>query len=158
MTSLTSLYLNSSTTQLANLLGIGANQGSTQQAGSANDSFAALLAQSLATQSPAQSTASTAATNSSGSSSLSTDLTALGQALSSGNLAAAQQAFQSMQTDLQGTTGTQQAHHHHHHHQDQDAASSASTASTTTQAASATQGGSSGTSLLDLLMATTQTA
>jgi len=85
-------------------------------------------------------------------------MTALGQALSSGNLAAAQQAFQALQTDLQGsTTGAQQAHrHHHHHHQDQDAAGSAGSAA---QAATDTgaQAGTSST-LLELLMASSQTA
>ena len=40
-------------------------------------------------------------------------LQALGQALSSGNLSAAQSAFATLQQDMQNAA---QAHHHHHHH------------------------------------------
>jgi hypothetical protein len=95
----------------------------------AMDAFAALFAQTLALQVQApnaatatagqgttSTTSATQATSAtSGSSSVSSDLAALGQALSSNNLAAAQQAFQSLQTDLQGTQQTQHHHHHHHH-------------------------------------------
>jgi hypothetical protein len=155
--------MNNSMAQLANLLGTGANQGSTPAAGSANDSFAALFAQTLAAQSTAQtaglassasgSTASTSAQTSSGSSqsSLGTDLNSLSQALASGNLSAAQLAFQSLQSDLQGVTGStgaQETHHHHHHHGGEAAA--APTAATTTAASSTS---ASQTSVLDQLSA-----
>jgi hypothetical protein len=44
---------------------------------------------------------------------LSTDMKALGTALQSGNLSAAQSAFSKVQQDMQGA---QKGHHHHHHH------------------------------------------
>jgi hypothetical protein len=105
--------------------------GSSQDPQSAMNAFAALLAESMAlqTQSQAQGTnlagASSASTGtagvqgltSAGQTTASSDLSALGQALAGGNLAAAQQAFQTLQTDLQSVQqGTQQTHHSHHHH------------------------------------------
>ena len=126
--------------------------GSTQGTDPANSAFAALFAQTLAQTTQAPNAAQTTA--SSGQASVSADMTTLGQALASGNLAAAQQAFQSLQNDLGGSVGATPAHHHHHHHLTSGTASD--TAST--QAASATASTGTGTDatsssqLLSLLM------
>jgi len=113
--------------------------GSAQSANPATDPFSALLAQMVAGQSQAQTAgqSSTAiqAAGSSGQTSVSTDLNALGQALSSSNLAAAQQAFESLQTDLQSA---QKAHHHHHHPQSGYSQSPATQGADATQAVAGT--------------------
>jgi hypothetical protein len=84
-------------------------------------------------------------------------MSTLSQALASGNLSAAQLAFQSLQSDLQNTqaSGATQGHHHHHHPAaTQDASSSTATAAVSgTQAAtSSTTGTSSVSQMLSLLM------
>jgi len=54
-------------------------------------------------------------------------------ALQSGNLTEAQQAFTSLQQDIQNTQNAGQVHHHHHHHYPQNAtASTGSDGSTST--------------------------
>ena len=66
-------------------------------------------------------TATTVTTGASGaSSSLGQDLTALIQAVQSGNLSGAQQDLTQLETDAQNQLGQfgQVAHHHHHHHGD----------------------------------------
>jgi hypothetical protein len=106
------------------LQGPGSTQAPPEAANSANDSFAALLAQTLDKQAQAQTTGqasspSAMSTSASGQSSVTADLSTLGQALASGNIAAAQQAFQALQSDIQSTQpadGTQQALHHHQQH------------------------------------------
>jgi len=61
------------------------------------------------------STSGTSSSNSAASgNSLDTDLTALGQALQSGSMSSAQDAFAKLQQDLQSTQQGQ-GHHHHHH-------------------------------------------
>ncbi len=117
------------------------------------DAFAALFAQALALQCQAQTAGTTGAaststgttgvqsTATSGQTAISSDLGTLSQALSGGNLAAARQAFQSLQNDLQNDLqGAQQTHHHHHHHhswataqsgQDGQGASTSGTGTTT---------------------------
>jgi hypothetical protein len=84
-------------------------------------------------------------------------MSTLSQALASGNLSAAQLAFQSLQSDLQNTqaSGATQGHHHHHHPAaTQDASSSTATAAVSgTQAAtSSTTDTSSVSQMLSLLM------
>ena len=106
------------------LQGPGSTQAPPEASNSANDSFAALLAQTLDKQSQAQTTGqasspSAMSTSASGQSSVTADLSTLGQALASGNIAAAQQAFQALQSDIQSTQpadGTQQALHHPQQH------------------------------------------
>jgi hypothetical protein len=106
------------------LQGPGSTQAPPELGNSANDSFAALLAQTLDKQSQAQTTGQASSptamsTSASGQSSVTADLSTLGQALASGNIAAAQQAFQALQSDIQSTQpadGTQQALHHHQQH------------------------------------------
>jgi hypothetical protein len=93
---------------------LGASQGTPQGTGSANDAFAALFQAAMGNPAQAQ---TTAATSSASSTSAASDFSALGQALASNNLSAAQQAFQSLQTDLQGAQEGGKAHHHHHHAQ-----------------------------------------
>jgi len=131
---------------------------STQPATSANDTFAAMFAQMMATLSPAQNAGTTApsSTSTQGATSVSSDLSTLSQALASGNLSAAQLAFQSLQSDLQNTqaSGATQGHHHHHHHgAAQNAAATGTTAVTGAPAATSSQTDSTSTSqLLSLLM------
>ena len=64
-----------------------------------------------------------------------TDYNNLASALSSGDLTAAQQAFTSLQQDIQNTQNAGQVHHHHHHHhypQNATATSTGSDGSTST--------------------------
>jgi len=136
--------------QLNALQATGSSPSSTQGTGSANDSFSALLSQLLNGQNQAQTAVQASSTGqsnaSSGRAAVSADMSALGQALSSGNIAAAQQAFQSLQTDIQDTA---RIHHHHRHHgggtEDQTQASTTQTGTgaASTQAAS-TQTASTG--------------
>jgi hypothetical protein len=85
-------------------------------------------------------------------------MSTLSQALASGNLSAAQLAFQSLQSDLQNTqaSGATQGHHHHHHPaatQDASSSSTATAAVSGTQAAtSSTTDTSSVSQMLSLLM------
>ncbi|MGA2082302.1 MAG: hypothetical protein ABSH53_17075 [Holophaga sp.] len=124
MSNVTATSANAWLTQATALQGNGSSQGSS----SAMDAFSSLFAQILAMQGQAQSADLTSATgptsgqnatagvqglSGGAQSTVNSDLNTLGQALASGNVAAAQQAFQSLQTDLQGA---QQTHHHHHHH------------------------------------------
>lgn len=62
-----------------------------------------------------QSTTSGASANGSGAS-LNADMTALGQALQSGNISSAQDAYAKLQQDLQSTQQGQGVGRHHHHH------------------------------------------
>jgi hypothetical protein len=121
--------------QLSSQTGAGATQGTSQ----ANDAFAALFQQILAGQASSSATGTTAsaqststASTASAQSSTSSDMNALSQALSAGNISAAQTAFQALQADL---TGTQKSHHHHHH-QDEDTTGQSATSTSTTAAAS----------------------
>jgi hypothetical protein len=97
-------------------------------------------------QTPAQATpASSAASQGTQMSQGGKDLEALANALSSGDLSGAQQAFASLQQDLQGT-GRVRRHHHHHHHGSGSVSSTTPTAGTTTQTdASAAQADSGAT-------------
>ncbi len=76
--------------------------------------------QSIGLAGSSQQTATTTATQAS--SPLDTDLNALGAALKNGDTSGAQQAFATLQKDMQqmrrsqGGQQTQKAHHHHHHH------------------------------------------
>ena len=98
------------------------------------------LMQGLSGSSSAAVASSTGSSSTSGTS-LSQDLTALGSALQSGNLTAAQQAFQTLTQGLQSLQQTQGAHHHHHHHHSQAAvASSSGTDAQTPSTASGTAG------------------
>ena len=94
--------------------GAGKASKASQGSDSAEDAFAALLQQIMANPPQAQTTASASGT--SGQGSLAGDSTAQSQALSAGNIAAAQLALDTQQSD---PTGTQQAHHKHHRHQGQ---------------------------------------
>jgi hypothetical protein len=117
------------------LQGSAANQG----ANSANDPLAALFAQALAQslQAPNSAPAAQASgsgtsaigavTSSASASSISSDWTALSQALSSNNLSAAQLAFQTLQTDVQGIQTTHHRRHHHHASATQGLGATAST-------------------------------
>lgn len=110
------------------------------------------LEQVLQTQAGSNTTSDTnSATNSSTSADpIANDLTALGQALTSGNLNQAQGAFSQLQSDVQTaqqTAGSQsqsqapvEGHHHHHHHGggSSSASSTSTTASTNSSTVSAT--------------------
>jgi hypothetical protein len=78
---------------------------------------------------------------------IATDLAALGQALSSGDLSTAQSDFSKLQNDLQtasqgGATGSGQgvgaSHHHGHHHRAEPAAAADSTDTTDSTATNST--------------------
>ena len=126
--------------------------GSTQGTDSAKSAFAALLATTLAQQSSAQSAGQDTASG--GQSSVSADMATLGKALASGNLSAAQQAFQALHNDLGGGVDSTRTHPHHHHHH--LASGTSATTDAGTQAASATAvpatSAASGSQLLSLLM------
>ena len=112
---------------------------------------------------PSQSQNSTSSTQSSSQSSSSStspivnDFNALGKALQSGDLTAAQSAFSTLQSDLKSqsqssTTGAlmQAMRPHHHHHaaaaQDSDGDSDSTSSSTSTSSSSSTSSTSSSTS------------
>ena len=57
------------------------------------------------------------------------DFATLGQALQSGNLNDAQNAFAQLQTDMQTQKGGYHRHHHHHHEENETSPSSSSNAS-----------------------------
>jgi outer membrane protein assembly factor BamD (BamD/ComL family) len=112
---------------------------------------------------PSQSQNSTSSTQSSSQSSssstnpISNDFNALGKALQSGDLTAAQSAFSTLQSDLKAqtqssTTGAlmQAMRPHHHHHaaatQDSDGDSNSSSSSTSTASSSSTSSSASSTS------------
>ena len=112
---------------------------------------------------PSQSKNSTSSTQSSSQSSSSStnpivnDFNALGKALQSGDLTAAQSAFSTLQSDLKSqsqssTTGAlmQAMRPHHHHHaaaaQDSDGDSDSTSSSTSTSSSSSTSSTSSSTS------------
>jgi hypothetical protein len=63
----------------------------------------------------AQSTQQSSQTSQSGQATIQSDLSAVGQALSSGNLTAAQSAFATLQQDMQSAQQSGQSHHHRHH-------------------------------------------
>ena len=73
----------------------------------------------------------------SGQNQFATDLSALGQALQSGNVTQAQQAFAKLQQDMQSVQG--QHHHHRHHH---GSSSTQSTNSTTSNSSAQSTNGS----------------
>jgi DNA-binding FadR family transcriptional regulator len=119
--------------------------GSALQSGNlsgAQTAFAALQ-QQLQSQS-AQTTQQPSSSNSSSSNPVSSDFQTLSNALQSGNLSDAQNAFAQLQSDLQ----TQRGHGHHHHHGGSRGASSApaqtSTTSSSSSSASDPNGDSSG--------------
>jgi len=114
--------------------------GSTQETGTANNAFAELFQSILDGTASAQKTAST--------SSAASDTNALGQALASGNLSAAQLAFQSLQTDLDAAKKA----HHHHPHQDADITAATQTPATTGSTAVTPVASSTPSGLLNLLM------
>jgi DNA-binding FadR family transcriptional regulator len=108
---------------------------------------------------PSQSQNSTSSTQSSSSSTnpIVNDFNALGKALQSGDLTAAQSAFSTLQSDLKSqrqssTTGAlmQAMRPHHHHHaaaaQDSDGDSDSTSSSTSTSSSSSTSSTSSSTS------------
>ncbi len=70
---------------------------------------------------------------------LAADFSALGKALQSGDLTAAQAAFKQLQLDMQSVGG---ARHHHHHHK--ASATTQNTASTTSSPSVGSTAGSSG--------------
>jgi hypothetical protein len=69
----------------------------------------------------------------------------LGQALGSGDLVRAQQAYSQMQQDVQGAQQTQGHHHHHHHHAVTQAAQSGTSDSSNSSGGSTSTGGSTNT-------------
>ncbi|HTX17728.1 MAG TPA: hypothetical protein VMG34_03625 [Bacteroidota bacterium] len=81
---------------------------------------------------------------------VSADFAALGNALQSGNLSAAQDAMKKLAQDAQSS---QRAHRHHHHHHGSKAASNATAPSSTSTDVTATSGstGSAGTNIDTLL-------
>jgi hypothetical protein len=81
----------------------------------AQSAFAALQ-QALQTQSGTNAAATT--TSAGSNDPIANDLTALGQALSSGNLTQSQSAFSQLQNDIQAApqSGTSRPEEHHHHH------------------------------------------
>lgn len=83
----------------------------------ARQSYAAYQ-QDLQALQPASGTQSVSPAGASGQNSVQGALSSLGQALSSGNLEAAQSAFANLQQDMQAARSGQsgQTHHHHHHH------------------------------------------
>ena len=106
MSSVSSLF--SPLQQPPGLAGPRSAQEATELGAPAKDSFAALLAQSTDNAPQADSAVPAPASETPGSpggkpGTVSADLNTLGQALSLGNIAAAQQAFQSLQADLQDT-------------------------------------------------------
>jgi hypothetical protein len=131
--------------QLANALQSG-NLTGAQQA------FKALQQLQQSNQSGGQS--SNGQQSSTGNNPIQNDFAALGQALSSGNLSAAQSDFSQLKTDMQaagasGASGAQSAHRGHHHRHassasDSDSDSAASTASTTS---ASSQSGSTGSTI-----------
>lgn len=107
----------------------------------------ASLAQELQTQDASSSnTTTTGSASSTSEDPISTDFSALGQALSSGNLTQAQGAFSQLQGDVktaeqtnaaQSQTAPTQTHHHHHHHGGGGSASSTSSSSSSTGSSTA---------------------
>jgi len=92
----------------------------------------------------------TSSTSSNGEQSqVSTDFAALGKALQSGNISAAQDAMKKLAQDMQSS---RRAHHHHHHHGTRAASDTTASSSTSTDV-TATSGstGSAGTSIDTLL-------
>jgi hypothetical protein len=67
-----------------------------------------------------------------------TDLSAVGQALQNGDLSGAQQAFATLQQDMQSVQGQHHYHHHHHH----GSSSTQSTSSATSNSSSQSTNGS----------------
>lgn len=114
--------------------------GSTQETGTANNAFAELFQSILDGTASAQSTSSTT--------SAASDMNALGQALASGNLSAAQLAFQSLQTDLDAARKA----HHLHPHQDADITAATQTGATTGSNAVTPVASTTPSDLLNLLM------
>lgn len=118
----------------------------------AQKAFQALQQLQQSNPSAGQSSTGQAATTSGNA--IQTDFAALGQALSSGNLSAAQSDFSQLKTDMQaagasGASGAQSAHRGHHHRHassasDSDSDSAASTASTTS---ASSQSGSTGSTI-----------
>ncbi len=136
MTTLAALYSTLGINQSATIGAIGTQNGS-----SGGNTFAAMLAQALdpsQAQNAGQTVTTSTQASGSGQNSAATDMANLQQALSSGNLSAAQLAFQALQTDLQGTQTTTQAHHHHHHHHSMGQEASATGSQTSTDTASGT--------------------
>jgi len=129
--------------QLANALQSGNLTG-------AQKAFKALQQLVQGSQSGSQSSGGQPATT--GNNPLQNDFAALGQALSSGNLSAAQSAFSQLQTDMQaadanGASGAKSAHHGHHHHHvssasDSDSSTAGSTASTSSTGSQSASTGS----------------
>jgi outer membrane protein assembly factor BamD (BamD/ComL family) len=104
------------------------------------------LAQELQTQDASSSNTTTTGSASTSDDPISTDFSALGQALSSGNLTQAQGAFSQLQGDVktaeqanaaQSQTAPTQTHHHHHHHGGGGSASSTSSSSSSTGSSTA---------------------
>ncbi len=91
-------------------------------------------------------TGTSGATSSNGTSStVQTDLTSLGQALSSGDLNAAQSAFAKLRSDMQAARvqgmqvqGAHHGRHHHHHAARQSSSTDSSATSATTSATGST--------------------
>ena len=120
------------------------------------------LQQALQTQETSASTANSPSATSSGTDTISNDFTALGQALSSGNLSQAQTAFTQLRSDIQTaqqSAGTpeslteglkalvQGSHHHHHHHGGGESASQNSTATPATVSTDNSTGNGAGSSV-----------
>ena len=107
----------------------------------AQHAFSALQALQPNNTAGAGTTTTSPTSAASGATTLQNDLASLGQALSSGNLTQAQNAFAKVQSDFQTarTQGTNGAHHHHRHHHhvanaqpSSDTSSDGTTATTTT--------------------------
>ena len=78
----------------------------------------------------------TAATASGQQNQMSADFTALGNALQSGNMNAAQDALKKLVQDAQSTGSTGKAHRHHHHHGGKPPSDATATAVSSTSATS----------------------
>jgi hypothetical protein len=138
------------------LQGAGAPPDDAQGASGANDAFATMFAKMMAAKPKADSTdpAANGGSDLAGASGVagasgapvSADMSTLNQALSAGNVSAAQLAFQSLQTDLQPA---QKPHHHFWNGSNQTGAQAASTpaatpATTGVQASSPDPGSAAG--------------
>jgi len=126
------------------------------QSGSLTGAQSAFTALEQALQTQSGTSTASASTSTSSNDPIANDLSALGQALSSGNLTQAQSAFAQLNTDIQTAeqSGKSQnspqgfraeEHHHHHHHGDGGGSSSQSSSTSNSATNSYTSSNSSST-------------
>jgi len=127
------------------------------QSGNLTDAQSAFTALEQALQAQTGTSASPNTSSTSSSDPIANDLSALGQALSSGNLTQAQSTFAQLQSDIQSaqqSTASQaktltqalgesaKGHHHHHHHGGGSSSSNSSSTSSTSTTSSSTSSSS----------------